>query len=669
VVAGRIVKTGDPDPNLAANTRQEFPDWRLVSAEVGALPGDPEAKCYVYVWEELDPAGETRVGKLTMILGEDGRDYWEGVSWQFITNPGTGAANVFSPGVRNVTVAQNDGGAFASPPNWGEGGAAVLASVNAVNDGGIRRITRRYAVAPVRMSTGDELRYNGRLEIYTESMVGAMPAAPAGFVVVDTQVASASGLPVYTRTFARGAGEISRDRQEKNNGKLVVISVRALSGPEVGANPIAVDAGFVGIDSGMQEDSGYRVWSRTFARGSGEVSRDRQERNNGKLVVIAVRALSGPEVGANPIAVDAGFAGIDSGMQEDSGYRVWSRVFARGAGEVSRDVELHNNGKLTVWAIRALTAPDAESHGVEPPVADAVLVASGKSEAEGHRMWTVRFARGSGVISRVQSAGPNIIPDSVVHEWRLLKVAADLPGEFSLAGGGIPGLVTSVMEECAEGHDVRVVKSIASKSGGSVVGSKVVTYGMHRVTRFGTVSTGTFSFEGGSIVYPKLSPPTTRTVSVRIETEVMSAPPDAAFVPAFNVDGLACGLTSIQRSHRYAGYGRTTSGARSAVSVTAWAETARVSSEELRGYIRRDAGGEGGFEYASHVTVSPGGGIVSTLYNTERSAIVLDGPTSALAVAVGDVIDREVQPIVLGADGTTVYLVRTYFSNESQAAQ
>jgi len=272
-----------------------------------------------------------------------------------------------------------------------------------------------------------------------------VPADLVGFIEVSEAKQEADGHLVWTLGYAKGSGEISRQTDTSNNGALTRISIRHLSGPAVVASPIATPAGYVLISEAVQEADGHRVWAATYARGTGEISRDTSVSNNGALTRVSIRALSAPAA-SNPISGPGGYVSLGAAVQEAEGHRAWSEDFVLGSGEVSRDTELRNNGNLEVVVITHLTSPSA---------ADPVATLSGfvrtsisTQESDGHKVWRAQFAKGTGEISTQTSKQDGGI--TTTRKVTLYAPSATIPAESAL----------SISREIAESSGHKVVTDV-----------------------------------------------------------------------------------------------------------------------------------------------------------------------------------------------------------------
>ena len=218
------------------------------------------------------------------------------------------------------------------------------------------RITLVYGAAGVLSRTTDT-RNNGALSTIVIESANEVPATPAGYVLTSTQVVGEAGYETTRYTFAKGDGQISQEDNESNNGALLTRTIRHLTAPAA-SNPIATPAGYVATGSSYQEADGHRIWTASFAKGEGEISRQTEGQGDG--VVITIRHLAAPAA-ANPIATPSGFLKVSESHQEADGHRIWTASFAKGTDVT--DYEL-NGLKRVTRTLYAATGTDASAYVV-----------------------------------------------------------------------------------------------------------------------------------------------------------------------------------------------------------------------------------------------------------------------------------------------------------------
>lgn len=150
------------------------------------------------VYEEIDSSLETSVGNADVEISPDGIYTIKQDFIQFST--GTAVY-----GVPGTTLA---------PAPWT---TCVLKSEQRTDDGTLRNIKRLY-ISKGLIHQDDEIKNLGALLIRTLVYVNQVPPTPAGFTVIRQNVQYPGGNPVYTYTFARGAGLIDKRYQPRDGG-------------------------------------------------------------------------------------------------------------------------------------------------------------------------------------------------------------------------------------------------------------------------------------------------------------------------------------------------------------------------------------------------------------------------------------------------------------------
>lgn len=274
-----------------------------------------------------------------------------------------------------------------------ESGRAV-SDVQITYDGIAATVVVTYTSAGKLSETTQE-NYNGKLIYKTLTYYNEEPPTPEGFVLVDKDIKSTEGVPTYTYRFAKGDGEISRTTQTRNNGKLSIVTVRHLTGPEVDTNPIDLPGGsYLISEDGMQEADGHRVWTKTFAYGFGRIGLKTQWLHNGKLIIRTVRWLGEDDPDADPVPGVL----IEQGTDEGDGWVSGFEVYAEGVGEISRRLDTSNNDKLLRLTIRHLSPPDVDTNPIDNPGIGWYRTETGSSQESGYILWTATYVSGVGRI-------------------------------------------------------------------------------------------------------------------------------------------------------------------------------------------------------------------------------------------------------------------------------
>lgn len=227
--------------------------------------------------------------------------------------------------------------------------SAILKSQDAPDDGTLRRIKRVYN-GDRYLSDVQEIRFSGKLLVRTIVAIGFVPPTPSGYTLVGPGVLHPDGRQVYTYQFAKANGGTS------GSGTYIGSETQYVQSPDQGTTGVTV---------------------------------------------ITTNAIV-TEGGANPVvSPGAGFQLIDFKYTDDSGYRLWTVIYANGAGLVESNIEYQNKGLLVIYTRTAInTPPSAPS----PTIGGTVVlietnVENGQRLHDGTLIYRYRWAEGKGVIS------------------------------------------------------------------------------------------------------------------------------------------------------------------------------------------------------------------------------------------------------------------------------
>lgn len=365
----------------------DFTALRLVKQTLQGLEPDKTGGIpLLRVFEEIPASAEVQVGEDTITYDETGGKTIVAEFLQF-------SSAAYAPGTIGTTTAPSDASLY-------------LQNADAQDDGTLRRIKRTYVDAGT-LSTSDETRNNGALLLRTITSVKTAPATPSGYTLVSTAEKNPDGVPVYTYTFAKGTGRISREDTQRNNGYLLLATIRYISVPGTlgtgGTSPITAPSGYTLVSESYQEADGHRIWSANYAKGVGEISREidyAQSTDQGTTGITrtTIRYLVAPAATIQPTTL-SGSVLVSQSVSEADGHRVWTTQWAKGTGEVSRETRTGNNGALLRLSISYLTAP-AAAEPTPTSISGYTKINVGKREADGHLAWSLDYAQGVGEISR-----------------------------------------------------------------------------------------------------------------------------------------------------------------------------------------------------------------------------------------------------------------------------
>ena len=286
---------------------------------------------------------------------------------------------------------------------FGGGGTVVGKDVRDADGHRVWTVTWVKAVNTSNIIESKETRSGGKLIIYTRQRLGSTPATPSATIggvvtLISDRTELQDGYTLFSRTWAEGVGQIGQDDETRNNGKLLIRVIRYLTDGSVTTNPITTPVGYVNVSASYAEQDGYKLWTASYAQGSGQVSQDDETRNNGKLLIRTIRQLSAPSVSTNPITTPVGYVLVSSSYAEQDGHKVWTGSYASGSGQISQQDDTRNNGYLLLRTIRHLTDPSTSVSPISTPSGYS-LISTAYEDASGYRVWTGSFAKGDGVIN------------------------------------------------------------------------------------------------------------------------------------------------------------------------------------------------------------------------------------------------------------------------------
>jgi hypothetical protein len=357
----------------------DFTGLRLVKQDLdGTAPNKNGSLPLVRVYEELPATAEIQVGANAYSYPEDGGKTTVAEFIQF-------TAGTYAPGTVGTSTAPGDATSY-------------LQNEDATSDGTLRRIKRTYTDTG-ELSVTNETKNNGALLMRTIVSVKTVPSTPGGYTLISTAVKNTQGLPTYTYTFAKGTGEISRsvDYSQSINGGVTGLTgttIRYLVAPSFPMLPATL-SGAVAVGRDYAEQDGHGIWTTTWASGTGTVSTQDETKNNGALLLRTIRALgSAPDTpsGYTPISTDEAF---------QDGFAVYTKTFAKGTGEISRSVDYAQSDDqgttgVTRTNIRYLTT---DSVSADPTtLSGSVKISQDMAEQNGHRIWTIGYAKGTGTV-------------------------------------------------------------------------------------------------------------------------------------------------------------------------------------------------------------------------------------------------------------------------------
>jgi hypothetical protein len=297
-----------------------------------------------------------------------------------LTAPGSGYT---SPPAISFTGGGGSGAAAFSPG----GSVAVLISIKTRKDSGFDVYDYTWAAGLGRISENVDVKNNGALTLTTVRYFFTDDgAAPAG-TVISTDTVFQDGVTITTKVYAQGTGEISRTidySQSSDQGTTGITrtTIRHLVVPGGTIQPTTL-AGSVAIGQDVSEQDGYRVWTTTWAKGTGTVSTAVSYGNQGKLRIYRVTSL-----GVAPSTPSSTISGtvvlIDTAVRQSDGFVIYDYSYAEGRGVISvREQQRAGGLRLVTWVS---LGQGYDSSYMLPP---GVLMANDRDDRDGHAIWTV----------------------------------------------------------------------------------------------------------------------------------------------------------------------------------------------------------------------------------------------------------------------------------------
>jgi hypothetical protein len=506
------------------------------------------------------------------------------------------------------------------------GTGEILASSRIEDSEAFAELTETYIESGVLSQTTDLV---GSQEAITIQAIGEVPATPAGYSLARTSVGNYEGFQTNDYTFLKPS-VLSRSIREQNNGALIIETVEAFN--EI---PTANTGGAVQIGNDISNVEGIPTRRYTFAKGSGEISRTTQTKNNEALIITSVTALnSAPAV--------AGVE-ISSSIREEDGYTVYETTAAAGSGEISRNVSTRNNGKLVITTVTALGSAGSAA-GVE--------IEASIREEDGYVLHTNTFARGDGQI-RV-STRPSSPALAGVKEVTVTSFGTPVDP---------PGVLIAESESEEDGYVVYTKTALQ----GTITGVKQTYKDVVDVRVAGTVSLESVSKSvggiSGTIAVSKVTPPKTKQIAATVEVEITTTPPNTAAL-AYDLGDISCSVTAISMSENFRGTDTFTtssgntrfSGQRKTADMSA-----RISAYP-ECYLSSGTSNSGTFSYVSsheNSSTSPNSLVTAAQTSTTNTFVDGTGSTSDTTTTTG-IIKRTSRPILTTLLGVTYYEVITW---------
>ena len=382
-----------PDDNAAPSgwTGLRLVDRRVTDEQ--NQPGKDTRPVRVLVYEELPATAEIQVGNNTKTQLEDGRAAVEADFLQLV-------AGSYVAGTVGSTSAPGDSSAY-------------LQKVETTDDGTLRRIKRTYVHSGT-IATEDESLQGGALLKKTIVSVKDVPATPSGYTLVGSPVQSPGGLPVYTYTYYKGSGEISRRYALTDCGAsnepgdaaaagVNTVTIQHLTATSVSTQPTSNPNNVcVVLDIAHEDQDGHRLWTVKWVHGTMQTQTVATRTSNGGKLVIYHGVGFGVAPGAPSATIGGTVTQIATSEVAADGYTVYDYTWAEGFGEVSRSTVYGQSsagdgsvGSTTIEIVH-LTVQGASDPTSAP--SGCAKVASVPAVQDGYTVWRVTYAKGVGLV-------------------------------------------------------------------------------------------------------------------------------------------------------------------------------------------------------------------------------------------------------------------------------
>lgn len=304
------------------------------------------------------------------------------------------SSGTYTPGTIGSTQAPDD--------------ATCILRTEQTEDDGTTRQIRRVFINKGLLQQVDETKNNGALLLKTFVYLNdaPVPNPPTGYTLISQRTENPNGLETTTYVYAKGSGQISQDDTTSNNGALLRRTIRHITAPSA-VNPIATPSGYTLVEEAYQDSDGHRIWTASYAKGTGEIAREIDYNNSGDqgttgITRTTIRYLVVPSATVQPTTL-AGSVEVGRSFQDADGHRIWTTTWAKGTGQISYEARYSQSTDqgttgVTVITIRHLTAISVNINPISTPAGTA-LISEEKSDNDGYRIWTAIYAKGTGTVS------------------------------------------------------------------------------------------------------------------------------------------------------------------------------------------------------------------------------------------------------------------------------
>lgn len=228
-----------------------------------------------------------------------------------------------------------------------------------------------------------ETKESGKLVLYHRTRLGTAPATPAATIGGTVRLIQAStrqedGFTLYDYRWAEGSGIVSTQTQDHLNGRVSYTVVRAFGTPSAAPGQ---------FETSTEESDGYTVYiSRGITINNADLPDEVTTREGGALVITTKRKINAAPTGSGGL--------IEDSADPREGYVLYTRRWAVGSGEISRNTDTRFGGMLQRTTIRHLTATSVGAQPTSDPFGTGgAITKNEQADQEGYRLWTVEWTK------------------------------------------------------------------------------------------------------------------------------------------------------------------------------------------------------------------------------------------------------------------------------------
>ena len=258
------------------------------------------------------------------------------------------------------------------------------------------------------ISFKEDIRHNGKLLLRTYRSIGldteaeflAEAGLPTGWTLIQNMSGSGStdyqfgGLEVKSWVVVKGAGRIVLEEEDAGAAQITTELIIVEDGGDPSAHSSIPPAQV--YETRVEDKDGYDLWTLKGVVGQGEIDRKHEFRFNGALEIITIKAVGQQ---ATP---PAGFVRVSEEHDQSGRFDVYTDVFVKGLGLISREEEDKGTAQITteVWVTANGGTP---SHTIPP----AQVYETRVEEKDGYEIHTISGVVGTGEMDRREETKHN----------------------------------------------------------------------------------------------------------------------------------------------------------------------------------------------------------------------------------------------------------------------